>query len=120
MDPVGVRKLPELPLQEVEQRLQLLVRPSEVLRREGVQRQLLDTQFATPVQHRLRRLRAGAVAVGGVSAVGAGVPPVAVLDDRDVFGHAVDLPTEESLVHAVDQPPESAPVDHCRRLRADR
>jgi len=68
MDAVGVGEVAELGLQQVEQRLQLLVRALEVLGREGVQRQLCDAQIRAPVEDALGGSGAGPVAVGRVVA----------------------------------------------------
>jgi len=91
VDAVGVRKLVEFLTEEVEQRLVFLRRPLEVLRRERVQRQLFDADVLTPLEDAFGRFGTGPVALVGVAAPPAGVPPVPVLNHCDVCRRAGDF-----------------------------
>jgi len=117
VDLLAVGELVELLLDEVEQRLPLVGRALEVLHREGVQRQLLDVEVATPPEHRLGRLRAGAVALRPLFALLPGVPAVAVLDDGDVRRGPRYFPLQEPLVDLECNP--TKPREHIPSHTAD-
>jgi len=110
VDAVGVRELPELLGDEVEDVLALGGRPVEVLRREGIQGQFVDAEVVTPAEDRFRRLGAGPVAVAGVATALVGVATVPVLDHGHVARRLGQFPSEQVLVGAIQR--AAQPTQH--------
>jgi len=117
VDSVGVGELVEFVLDQIENDRSLVGGPREVLRREGIQRQFLDSDVLTPLQESFGRLGTGPVAVRRVLAVFASVASIAVLDDGDVTGRPIDLPFEKSFVHTLGV--SAKPRSHYPRGVAD-
>jgi hypothetical protein len=104
--PVVVGRIGELPEflgEEREEGVPFVFWPVEVLRREGIQRELFDAEFLTPAQDLFGGLGAFAVSIRSFLAALSRVPAVAVLDDGDMGGGPEDTPLEVAFVGGLER-----------------
>ncbi|GAB3645273.1 hypothetical protein GCM10028833_04490 [Glycomyces tarimensis] len=91
---------------DVEQRVELLLRPREVLGGQQPDRDVLDAELFAPAEEPLNVLRPGAVAIVRIGEPHVARPPAVPVDqDADVLGQrlARQLTVEPTFIDAVEQ-----------------